>query len=168
MLSQNASSSVCSWYQVDMIRGLLVCAGRCERVRCFGIKREVMGSFLFIGGFNSRCSPLEGGDCAVCDVFGGQVTGSLLFTGYFNGCCSPLEEGECAICDGFGGRTEAADFRGVTGAGGAESAEVGGGPDDWGAAAEIEGRLYATVLTVTKLLLEPGGPGADLIRLDEL
>jgi len=31
-----------------------------------------MGSFLFIGDFNGRCS-LEGGDCVVCDEFGGRA-----------------------------------------------------------------------------------------------
>lgn len=42
-------------------------------MRCFGMKREVMGSFLFMGDFNGRCSPLEGGDCAVSDGFGGRA-----------------------------------------------------------------------------------------------
>lgn len=34
------------------------------------MKREVIGPFLFIGGINGRCSPLEGGDCVDCDGFG--------------------------------------------------------------------------------------------------
>jgi len=40
-------------------------------MRCFGMKREVMGSFLFVGGFGERCSPLEAGDCTVSDGFDG-------------------------------------------------------------------------------------------------
>jgi len=60
-------------YRGGRTRGLLVCTGSCESMRCFGMKREVMGSFLFMGDFNGRCSPLEGGDCAVSDGFGGRA-----------------------------------------------------------------------------------------------
>lgn len=57
-----------------MIRALLVCPGSWERVRCFGMNREAIGSFLFIGGLNGRCSPVDGG-CTVGRGFAGRAGG---------------------------------------------------------------------------------------------
>jgi hypothetical protein len=52
-----------------------------------------MGSFLFIGDLNVRCS-LEGGDCVVCDEFGAQAEAAN-----FGGVTGAGEAGP----DGFGG-----------------------------------------------------------------
>jgi len=100
------------------------------------MNREAIGSFLFIGGFEGRCSTVDGGDCAICNGFGGRAEG------------------------------EAANFRGVTGAGGAATDKVRG-PDD-GGAGSIDCRLYVTVLTVTRLLVGLEGPGAGGFKLGEL
>jgi len=57
-----------------MIRALPVCPGRWERVRCFGMNREAMGSFLFIEGLLGRCSPVDGG-CTIGEGFDERAEG---------------------------------------------------------------------------------------------
>lgn len=77
---KSTSRTVCivqfEGYRVGTIRALPVCPGRWERVRCFGMNREAMGSFLFIEGLIGRCSPVDGG-CTIGEGFDERAGGEV-------------------------------------------------------------------------------------------